>query len=42
MSGKVDRTGGKLRINGEEDDLSGYRRLIGFVPQEDIVSLFFR
>ncbi|KAL7558424.1 hypothetical protein ACA910_015766 [Epithemia clementina (nom. ined.)] len=37
MSGKVDRTGGKLRVNGEEANLTEFRRVIGFVPQEDIM-----
>jgi ABC-type multidrug transport system ATPase subunit len=37
MSCKIDRTGGKLKINGEESELSHYREVIGFVPQDDIM-----
>lgn len=37
MSGKVDRTGGTLKVNGEEEELSAFRNIIGFVPQEDIM-----
>ena len=38
MSGKQDRTGGKLLINGKEADLTAFRKVIGYVPQEDVVS----
>jgi ABC-type multidrug transport system ATPase subunit len=37
LSGKAPRTGGTLRINGEESEMSHYRRVIGFVPQEDVM-----
>mmetsp|Transcript_33644 Transcript_33644/g.69975 ORF Transcript_33644/g.69975 Transcript_33644/m.69975 type:complete len:916 (-) Transcript_33644:135-2882(-) len=37
MSGKVDRTGGTINVNGEEAQLSEFRNVIGFVPQEDIM-----
>jgi ABC-type multidrug transport system ATPase subunit len=37
MSGKIDRTGGNLKINGEETELGHYREVIGFVPQDDIM-----
>jgi ABC-type multidrug transport system ATPase subunit len=35
LSGKVDRSGGTLKVNGEEEELSSFRNVIGFVPQED-------
>jgi len=37
MSGKVDRTGGMITVNAEEAQLSEFRNVIGFVPQEDIM-----
>ncbi|CAB9505209.1 Putative white-brown complex homolog protein 30 [Seminavis robusta] len=38
ISGKNDPTGGQLLVNGEEGTtLAQYRRLVGFVPQEDIM-----
>jgi ABC-type multidrug transport system ATPase subunit len=37
LSGKVSRTGGSLRVNGKESELSHFRRIIGFVPQEDVM-----
>jgi len=37
MSGKVDRTGGTLKVNGVETELTRFRNVIGFVPQEDIM-----
>lgn len=37
MSGKLDRTGGILKVNGEETELTELRKIIGFVPQEDIM-----
>lgn len=37
MAGKVDRTEGSVKINGEEGELTHYRKVIGFVPQEDIM-----
>lgn len=33
LMGKVQRTGGALRINDEVDEIHNYRNLIGFVPQ---------
>lgn len=36
MSGKLDRTSGTLKINGVERDLFDFRKVIGFVPQDDI------
>ncbi|XXQ38737.1 ABC transporter domain-containing protein [Plasmodiophora brassicae] len=35
LMGKVQRTGGALRINDEVDEIHNYRNLIGFVPQDD-------
>ena len=37
MSGKLDRTAGTLKVNGQESELTSYRNIIGFVPQEDIM-----
>jgi ABC-type Mn2+/Zn2+ transport system ATPase subunit len=37
LSGKIDRTGGIVKINGEEADLGRYRKIIGYVPQEDVM-----
>jgi len=37
LSGKVDRTGGELYINGKKDEIYNYKRVVGFVPQEDIM-----
>ncbi|KAI8926163.1 hypothetical protein BC831DRAFT_457743 [Entophlyctis helioformis] len=37
LTGKVKRTTGHVTINGTPDELSGYKRLIGYVPQEDIM-----
>jgi len=37
ISGKVDRTDGKLKINGEEKELTSLKPVIGFVPQNDIM-----
>jgi ABC-type multidrug transport system ATPase subunit len=40
MLGKVDNSwkrGGSLRINGEEEQLGRFRKVIGYVPQEDIM-----
>jgi len=37
MAGKVDRTEGSIKINGEEGELTRYRKVIGFVPQEDVM-----
>lgn len=33
--GKVNRTSGSLLVNGKESEMSAYRKVIGFVPQED-------
>ncbi|KAF9919529.1 hypothetical protein FBU30_010915 [Linnemannia zychae] len=37
LTSKVPRDEGKIRVNGLEEDLSYYRKLIGFVPQEDVM-----
>jgi len=37
ISGKVDRTGGTLKVNGEEKELTSLKPVIGFVPQNDIM-----
>lgn len=37
IANKVDPTGGKLLVNGKEGSLTEYRRLVGYVPQEDIM-----
>ncbi|KAI8586477.1 hypothetical protein BDZ88DRAFT_429014 [Geranomyces variabilis] len=35
LTGKAKRTSGTVRINGEQGELSVYRKLIGFAPQDD-------
>lgn len=37
LTNKVKRSAGTVRINGVEEELSRYRKLIGFVPQEDVM-----
>ncbi|KAK3812581.1 MAG: hypothetical protein JOS17DRAFT_708785 [Linnemannia elongata] len=37
LTSKVPKDEGKIRVNGLEQDLSYYRKLIGFVPQEDVM-----
>jgi ABC-type multidrug transport system ATPase subunit len=37
LTGKVHRTSGHVAINGQTDELSKYSKLIGYVPQEDIM-----
>lgn len=38
ISGKVRKTDGKVFVNGEEvDNLGKWKKLIGFVPQEDVM-----
>ncbi|CAG8500570.1 10166_t:CDS:10 [Dentiscutata erythropus] len=37
LTGKAKRTSGKVKINGVPDSLEKYRKLIGFVPQEDVM-----
>ena len=35
LMGKVKRTAGTIKVNGIQDELSTFRRITGFVPQED-------
>jgi len=37
MMGKVKRSGGSLFINGKESEMSAFKKVIGYVPQEDIM-----
>ena len=37
LMGKADHTGGVVKINGWVKDMSKYKKLIGYVPQDDIV-----
>ncbi|KAJ3324918.1 hypothetical protein HDV06_005506 [Boothiomyces sp. JEL0866] len=37
LTGKVPRTTGTVHLNGKPDELSNYSKLIGYVPQEDIM-----
>lgn len=37
LSGKVEPTGGCLTVNGEKTSLTRFKKLVGFVPQEDIM-----
>ncbi|KAF8940577.1 hypothetical protein BGZ58_005735 [Dissophora ornata] len=37
LTSKIPKDEGRILINGQEEDLSHYRKLIGFVPQEDVM-----
>ncbi|KAJ3109237.1 hypothetical protein HDU96_007268 [Phlyctochytrium bullatum] len=37
LMGKVSRTGGELRINGRPAEMQQFKKLIGYVPQEDVM-----
>ncbi|KAH6565656.1 hypothetical protein BASA62_007159 [Batrachochytrium salamandrivorans] len=37
LTGKVARTSGHVTVNGVAEELSKYKKLIGYVPQEDIM-----
>lgn len=37
LTGKTKRTTGSVLINGQQDELLNYKKLIGYVPQEDIM-----
>ncbi|KAI8622739.1 hypothetical protein BC830DRAFT_1159973 [Chytriomyces sp. MP71] len=37
LMGKVSKTGGKIFINGRESQMHLYRKVIGYVPQEDVM-----
>ncbi|CAG8529012.1 18417_t:CDS:10, partial [Racocetra persica] len=37
LAGKIKATNGELKVNDEKVSLAKYRKLVGFVPQEDIM-----
>ncbi|KAF9424997.1 hypothetical protein BGZ76_003467 [Entomortierella beljakovae] len=37
LTSKVSKDEGRIFINGQEEDLSHYRKLIGYVPQDDVM-----
>ena len=37
LCGKVSRTSGRLWISGKEVEFSKYKKICGFVPQEDVM-----
>lgn len=37
LSGKTEPTAGQLEVNGEKTSLTKFKKLVGFVPQEDIM-----
>lgn len=37
LMGKTKNTGGEIKINGRSKDMTKYKKLIGYVPQDDIV-----
>ncbi|CAG8500378.1 14161_t:CDS:2, partial [Cetraspora pellucida] len=37
LTGKAKRTSGTVKVNGVIEPLEKYRKLIGFVPQEDVM-----
>lgn len=37
LTGKVKRSTGSVLINGQSDELSNYKKLVGYVPQEDVM-----
>ncbi|KAF9899253.1 hypothetical protein BX616_003142 [Lobosporangium transversale] len=37
LTSKMPKNEGRVLINGQEEDLSHYRKLIGYVPQDDIM-----
>ncbi|CAG8697445.1 13563_t:CDS:10, partial [Funneliformis caledonium] len=37
LTGKVKKTSGTVKVNGVEETLEKYRKLIGYVPQEDVM-----
>nr|KAJ3418067.1 hypothetical protein HK105_000398 [Polyrhizophydium stewartii] len=37
LTGKAKRTSGTIMINGAEQELAEYKKLVGFVPQEDVM-----
>jgi ABC-type multidrug transport system ATPase subunit len=37
LMGKVKRSSGVIKVNGVEEELEKYKKLIGHVPQDDIM-----
>ena len=37
LTGKTKRSNGVVRINGKKEELTKYKKLLGFVPQDDIM-----
>nr|KAJ3420418.1 hypothetical protein HK105_005685 [Polyrhizophydium stewartii] len=37
LCGKVDRTSGRLWVSGREAEINDFKKIIGFVPQEDVM-----
>ena len=38
VTGKTEKSGGKIKLNGEEvQGLMNIRKIVGFVPQEDVM-----
>lgn len=37
LMGKTKSTGGEIKVNGHHKDMAKYKKLIGYVPQDDIV-----
>ncbi len=37
LMGKITRTGGSLRINHTELEIHALRKVIGYVPQDDVM-----
>ncbi|KAF2194822.1 ABC transporter-like protein [Zopfia rhizophila CBS 207.26] len=37
LMGKTKHTGGSIKVNGHHKDMSKYKKLIGYVPQDDIL-----
>ena len=37
LCGKVKRTSGKLWVSGKEAEIHEFKKMIGYVPQEDIM-----
>ena len=37
LMGKLDRTGGRLLINGRQIETHSYKKIVGYVPQDDVM-----
>lgn len=37
LAGKIAKTDGSIKVNGKEQTLSLWKKLVGFVPQEDVM-----